>query len=107
MISDIKNNPENYDAVLIHKTDRFARNREDSIVYKLLVRQDCNVDVISIKEEFGDGPVGQMVEGILESVAEFYSLNLAEEVMKGMVIEVFPLKQGLKYAAERLFFCFL
>lgn len=84
MIADIKSNPEKFDAVLIHKTDRFARSREDSIVYKSLLRKDCNCDVISIKEDFGDGAVGKMVEGILESVAEFYSENLANEVKKGM-----------------------
>ncbi|MCK8826086.1 recombinase family protein [Fuchsiella alkaliacetigena] len=84
MINDIKNNPDDYDAVLIHKTDRFARNREDSIVYKSILRRDCDVDVISIKEDFGDGPVAKMVEGVLESVAEFYSENLSNEVKKGM-----------------------
>ncbi|MCK8828407.1 recombinase family protein [Natroniella acetigena] len=83
MISDIKSDPDTYNAVLIHKTDRFARNREDSIVYKSLLRRDCDVDVISIKEDFGDGAVGKMVEGIMEVVAEFYSDNLAKEVEKG------------------------
>ena len=84
MISDIKSNPDDYDAVLIHKTDRFARNREDSIVFKSLLRRDCDVDVIAIKEDFGDGPVGKMIEGILEVIAEFYSDNLSKEVLKGM-----------------------
>ncbi|WP_018249759.1 recombinase family protein [Orenia marismortui] len=83
MIRDIKSNPEDYDAVLIHKTDRFARNREDSIVYKSLLRRDCGVDVIAIKEDFGEGPIGKMIEGILEVIAEFYSENLAREVEKG------------------------
>ena len=84
MISEIKANKDDYDAVLIHKTDRFARNREDSIVFKTLLRRDCNVDVIAIQEDFGDGPVGKMVEGMLEVIAEFYSENLAKEVLKGM-----------------------
>ncbi|PRX21691.1 DNA invertase Pin-like site-specific DNA recombinase [Orenia metallireducens] len=83
MIKDIKNDKGNYDAVLIHKTDRFARNREDSIVYKSLLRRDCEVDVIAIKEDFGEGPIGKMIEGILEVIAEFYSENLAREVEKG------------------------
>ncbi len=83
MIRDIKSNSKDYDAVLIHKTDRFARNREDSIVYKSLLRRDCGVDVIAIKEDFGEGPIGKMIEGILEVIAEFYSENLAREVEKG------------------------
>ena len=84
MIAEVKANKDNYDAVLIHKTDRFARNREDSIIYKSLLRRDCDVDVISITEEFGDGAVGNMIEGILEVIAEFYSENLSKEVLKGM-----------------------
>ncbi|SNY19149.1 site-specific DNA recombinase [Orenia metallireducens] len=85
MIRDIKGDKNSYDAVLIHKTDRFARNREDSIVYKSLLRRDCGVDVIAIKEDFGEGPIGKMIEGILEVIAEFYSENLAREVKKGQV----------------------
>ncbi|MCK8825097.1 recombinase family protein [Fuchsiella alkaliacetigena] len=85
MIQEIKNNPDNYEAVLIHKIDRFARNRKDSVLYKSLLRKKCEVDVISITENFGKDAIGKMVEGILESVAEFYSENLAQEVKKGQL----------------------
>lgn len=84
MISEAKKEPRPFDVILFHKNDRFARNREDAIVYKSLLRRDCGIELIAIKEDFGDGPVAKMIEGILEVIAEFYSLNLAQEVKKGM-----------------------
>ncbi len=84
MIALAKKKPKPFDVILIHKTDRFARNREDSIIYKSLLRKQCNIDVISITEKFDDSPQGKMLEGIMEVVAEFYSANLSKEVMKGM-----------------------
>ena len=84
MIAFAKKKPRPFDVILIHKTDRFARNREDSIIYKSLLRKQCGIDVISITEKFDDSPQGKMLEGIMEVVAEFYSANLSREVMKGM-----------------------
>ncbi|WP_432400661.1 recombinase family protein [Wukongibacter sp. M2B1] len=84
MIAKAKLKPRPFDIILIHKTDRFARNREDSIIYKSLLRRECEIEVISITENFDDSPTGKMMEGIMEVVAEFYSANLAKEVMKGM-----------------------
>lgn len=84
MISEAKQDPRPFDVILYHKNDRFARNREDAIVYKSLLRRDCDIELIAIKEDFGEGPVAQMIEGILEVIAEFYSQNLAQEVKKGM-----------------------
>jgi len=84
MISSAKKKPRPFDLILIHKTDRFARNREDAIVYKSLLRRDCGIDVRSITEQFEDSPTGKLLEGMMEVMAEFYSLNLAQEVMKGM-----------------------
>ena len=84
MIAEAKLKSKPFDVILYHKNDRFARNREDAIVYKSLLRRDCGIELIAIKEDFGDGPVAKMIEGILEVIAEFYSLNLAQEVKKGM-----------------------
>lgn len=84
MISLAKNKPRPFDVILVHKFDRFARNREDSIVYKNLLRRECDIEVISITEPTDDSPVSKLMEGILEIMAEFYSLNLAQEVQKGM-----------------------
>lgn len=83
MISDAKTKPRPFDVVLVHKFDRFARSREDSIVYKSVLKR-CGVEVVSIKEPLAEGSYAGVMEAIYESFAEAYSLNLAQEVRKGM-----------------------
>ena len=84
MISDAKKKDKSFSLILIHKTDRFARNRSDSVIYKSLLKKECGVDVISITELFDDSPTGKLLEGMMEVIAEFHLLNLAQEVMKGL-----------------------
>lgn len=84
MIASAKQKPKPFDVVLVHKMDRFARNREDSAVYKALLRKELGIDVISMTERFDDTPTGKLTEGIMEVIAEFYSANLAHETLKGM-----------------------
>lgn len=84
MISDAKKKDKIFSKILIHKTDRFARNRSDSVIYKSLLQKECHVEFISITEIFDDSPTGKLLEGMMEVIAEFHSLNLAQEVMKGM-----------------------
>jgi len=62
---------------LTYRTDRFARNREDAVVYKYLLRKKCEIDVIFVTQPFDDSPIGQLLEGILECVDQFYSQNLS------------------------------
>jgi DNA invertase Pin-like site-specific DNA recombinase len=70
---------------LVHKFDRFARNREDSIVYKSMLRKECKIRVISATESLDEeDKMSGLIEAILEAMAEYYSINLAEEVKKGM-----------------------
>jgi site-specific DNA recombinase len=83
MIAMAKQRPKPFDLILVHKMDRFARNREDSAVYKALLRKELGIDVISKTERFDDTPTGKPTEGITEVFAEFYSANLAHEVLKG------------------------
>jgi site-specific DNA recombinase len=87
MIRAAKQKPKPFDVILVHKSDRFARNREDAIIYKSLLRRECGIDVVSITEPLDtSSPIGRLMEGILEVIAEFYSLNLAQEVRKGMTV---------------------
>ncbi len=74
----------NIGAILVHKFDRFSRSREDAVFYKALLKKK-GVSVVSITEPVEDSPAGLLVEGILETIAEFYSRNLAEEVKKGQL----------------------
>lgn len=83
MISDAKSKEHPFDVILVHKFDRFARNREDSIVYKSMLKRS-GVEVISIKEPLAEGSYAGVMEAIYESFAEAYSINLGQEVRKGM-----------------------
>lgn len=83
MIRTAKLKEHPFDVVLVHKFDRFARSREDSVVYKAMLKR-CGVDVISIKEPIAEGNYAGVMEAIYESFAEAYSINLGQEVKKGM-----------------------
>jgi DNA invertase Pin-like site-specific DNA recombinase len=84
MIATAKTSPKPFDVILVHKFDRFARSREDSVVYKSLLKKECDVKVVSITESIENDKFSVILEAMLEAMAEYYSLNLADEVMKGM-----------------------
>ena len=72
-----------FDLILVHKFDRFFRNREKSAMYKRLLREK-GVRVVSVSEPTDpDAAVSFMLEGVLEVFAEWYSINLSEETKKG------------------------
>ena len=81
MISD--SGKHGFDILLVHKLDRFARNRYDSAVYKRELKKN-GVTVYSVLENLDDSPESIIMESVLEGMSEYYSQNLAREVMKGM-----------------------
>ena len=81
MIKD--SNRKNFDVVLVWKLDRFARNRYDSAHYKALLKKN-GVRVISVTESISEGAEGILLETLLEGMAEYYSVELAEKVARGM-----------------------
>ncbi len=83
MISLARRTPKPFDAVLVWKYSRFARNRQDSIVFKSILRKQ-GVGVISINEPTEDSSTGRLLEGIIETLDEYYSDNLGYEVTRGM-----------------------
>lgn len=85
MIGTAKLKPRPFDVILIWKYSRFARNREDSIVYKSMLRKQCGIDVISVSEQIGEDKTSILIEALIEAMDEYYSLNLAEEVKRGMM----------------------
>lgn len=85
MIGTAKVNPKPFEAILLWKFSRFARNREDSIVYKSMLRKQCGIDVISISENVGDDKMAILIEALIEAMDEYYSINLSEEVQRGMM----------------------
>lgn len=83
MIATCKDKTHPIDVILVWKFSRFARNQEESIVYKSLLKKN-NVDVVSISEPLPDGMIGSLVERIFEWMDEYYSINLSTEVRRGM-----------------------
>ena len=83
MIGLAKGDDHPVDQILVWKFSRFARNQEESIVYKSLLKKS-NVDVISISEPLIDGPFGTLIERIIEWMDEYYSIRLSGEVIRGM-----------------------
>jgi site-specific DNA recombinase len=83
MIAAAGRHPRPFDRVLVWKYSRFARSREDSIVFKTMLRKN-GVRVVSITEPAEDTPTGKLLEAMIESLDEFYSANLGEEVTRGM-----------------------
>ena len=71
------------DYVIVHKLDRLARNRADDVEINRAF-EDAGVRLVSTSENIDQTPGGMLLHGIMSSIAEFYSRNLANEVMKGM-----------------------
>ena len=71
------------DLVLVHKFNRFARSKFDSALYKKKLR-DIDVKVVSVTQKIDDTPEGELLEGFLETIDQYYSANLAAEVRKGL-----------------------
>ena len=84
MISAAKSEAHPFDVILLWKFSRFARNQEESIVYKSMLRNKCHVDVVSISEPLMEGPFGGLIERIIEWMDEFYSIRLSGDVTRGM-----------------------
>lgn len=81
MIDDSKK--KTFDFVLVYQLDRFARNRYDSANYKAKLKKN-GVRVLSAKESITDDASGILVEGMLESMAEYYSAELSQKVKRGI-----------------------
>ena len=71
-----------FQVVICWKTDRFARNRYDSAVYKAKLRKN-GVRIVYAREAVPEGPEGIILESVMEGFAEYYSANLAENVRRG------------------------
>ena len=83
MLEYVKENADRVDYVIVHKVDRLARNRGDDIDIMRTLRE-CGVQLVSASESIDDTPAGMLLHGIMSSIAEFYSQNLATEVKKGI-----------------------
>jgi site-specific DNA recombinase len=75
------------DYVIVHKVDRLARNRVDDVEINLAI-QRSGAKLVSVTENIDETPSGMLMHGIMSSIAEFYSRNLATETRKGMTQKV-------------------
>ena len=71
-----------FQGIVVHKLDRFSRNRYDSAFFKKKLKEN-NVKVISVLEHLDDTPESIILESVLEGLNEYYSANLSRETMKG------------------------
>ncbi len=83
MIED--SSKKHFQYVLVYQLDRFARNRYDSATYKARLKKN-GVRVLSARENISDDASGILVEGLLESMAEYYSAELSQKIRRGMEI---------------------
>ena len=81
MISD--SDKRKWEYVIVWKLDRFARNRNDSAIYKMRLRKN-GVKVVSVTENISDNPEGIILESVLEGMAEFYSAELSQKITRGL-----------------------
>ncbi len=73
--------------VIVHKVDRLARNRADDVEITLAI-QKAGATLVSVSENIDKTPSGMLLHGIMSSIAEFYSQNLAAEIVKGTETKV-------------------
>ena len=83
MIEDSKR--KGFQFVVVYQLDRFARNRYDSATYKAKLKKN-GVRVLSAKENITDDASGILIEGVLESMAEYYSAELSQKIKRGIAI---------------------
>ena len=83
MINGIMKGHIKVDTILVHKFNRFARNKFDSAIHKKRLK-DIGVRVVSVTQAIEDTPEGALMEAVIEAMDEYYSANLALEVKKGL-----------------------
>lgn len=83
MIATAKEAEKTFDAIFVWKFSRFARNQEEAIMYKNLLRKK-GIEVVSISEPSNDSPFASLIERIIEWMDEYYLINLAGEIRRGM-----------------------
>lgn len=88
LLDDLKTNPSRkVELVLVHKHDRFARNRYHAAVYSRLI-EERGARLVAVAQDFGSGPEAVIMESLMQGWAEYYSLNLSSEVIKGRKVNI-------------------
>ena len=80
MMKDSAKKP--WDIILVYKLDRFSRNKYEMAIHRKTLK-DNGVKLVSVKENIPDTPEGIILESLLEGMAEYYSVELAQKVRRG------------------------
>ena len=81
MIKDC--NKKMFDAVIVYSTDRFARNKYDSAIYKTQIKR-AGVEIHYAAEHIPEGPEGIILESLMEGLAEYFSAELSQKIKRGI-----------------------
>lgn len=71
-----------FDAVIVWKIDRFGRDRQDIAINKARLKK-AGVKLMYAEESVPEGPEGIILESVLEGIAEYYSADLRQKVIRG------------------------
>lgn len=71
-----------FDVVLVWKIDRFGRDRQDIAINKARLKR-AGVKLMYAEESVPEGPEGIILESVLEGIAEYYSADLRQKVLRG------------------------
>jgi len=96
MIADARQKQFQY--VIVHKLDRFSRNKYDAVMYKRELKVN-GITLLSVTENIDGSPESIILESLLEGMAQYYSANLAREVMKGLKENAYKCKHTGGFAA--------
>jgi site-specific DNA recombinase len=103
MLTQLKDGDIDY--VIVHKVDRLARSRADDVEIVMAIRK-VGAQLVSVTENIDETPSGLLLHGIMSSIAEFYSRNLAAEVIKGTTQKAksggTPYRAPIGYLPDRL-----
>lgn len=72
-----------FGAVIVYRTDRFARNKYDSAIYKRQLKR-AGIEIHYAAEAIPDGPEGIILESMMEGLAEYYSAELSQKIRRGV-----------------------
>ena len=72
-----------FDAIIVYRTDRFARNKYDSAIYKQHLKKN-NIELHYAAEHIPEGPEGMILGSLMEGLAEYYSLELSQKIRRGI-----------------------
>lgn len=72
-----------WDYVIVYKLDRFSRNKYENAIHKKTLK-DNGVKLLSAMENIPESPEGIILESILEGMNQYYSLELAQKVSRGL-----------------------